>query len=285
MPERLLLCTDLDRTLIPNGSQPESPRARELFAELAVDDRVQLAYVTGRHRELVEQARDQYALPQPDFVIGDVGTTLYRIEPDGDWKLDSDWDKRISRDWNGLSNADLQQLLADIPELQPQETYKQNKHKLSYYCALDNDRQATSDAINKRLRTRGVKARQVWSVDEPAAIGLLDLLPAAAGKYHAVAWLQRQLGFTDSETFFSGDSGNDIEVLASPLPAVLVANSEPEVREQALRESAANGHSDRLYIAQGGFCGMNGNYSAGILEGIAHYYPALLPPAGTEAMR
>jgi hypothetical protein len=30
---------------------------------------------------------------------------------------------------------------------------------------------------------------------------------------------------------------------------------------------------------------MNGNYSAGILEGIAHYYPALSPSAGTEAMR
>ena len=31
MPERLLLCTDLDRTLIPNGPQPESPRARAAF--------------------------------------------------------------------------------------------------------------------------------------------------------------------------------------------------------------------------------------------------------------
>jgi hypothetical protein len=28
-----------------------------------------------------------------------------------------------------------------------------------------------------------------------------------------------------------------------------------------------------LYLAQGGFLGMNGNYSAGILEGIAHYHP------------
>ena len=27
----LLLCTDLDRTLLPNGTAPESPRARALF--------------------------------------------------------------------------------------------------------------------------------------------------------------------------------------------------------------------------------------------------------------
>ena len=28
-----------------------------------------------------------------------------------------------------------------------------------------------------------------------------------------------------------------------------------------------------FYLAQGGFLGMNGNYSAGILEGVAHYHP------------
>ena len=50
MPERLLLCTDLDRTLIPNGPQPESPGARDRFAALAGSPHVVLAYVTGRHR-------------------------------------------------------------------------------------------------------------------------------------------------------------------------------------------------------------------------------------------
>ena len=28
-----------------------------------------------------------------------------------------------------------------------------------------------------------------------------------------------------------------------------------------------------FYLAQGGFLGMNGNYSAGILEGVAYYLP------------
>jgi hypothetical protein len=53
MPERLLLCTDLDRTLIPNGPQPESPGAREIFSCVVNDTRVVLAYVTGRQRQLV----------------------------------------------------------------------------------------------------------------------------------------------------------------------------------------------------------------------------------------
>ncbi|MCI5126782.1 MAG: haloacid dehalogenase, partial [Candidatus Electrothrix sp. AR5] len=32
---KLLVCTDLDRTLLPNGPQPESPGARPAFAALA----------------------------------------------------------------------------------------------------------------------------------------------------------------------------------------------------------------------------------------------------------
>ena len=33
-PTRLLLCSDLDRTLVPNGHQGESSAARRLFARL-----------------------------------------------------------------------------------------------------------------------------------------------------------------------------------------------------------------------------------------------------------
>lgn len=47
---RLLICTDLDRTLIPNGPQPESPKARALFRRLVSREEVTLAYVSGRHR-------------------------------------------------------------------------------------------------------------------------------------------------------------------------------------------------------------------------------------------
>ena len=34
MPKRILICTDLDRTLLPNGKQPESPGARAAFTRL-----------------------------------------------------------------------------------------------------------------------------------------------------------------------------------------------------------------------------------------------------------
>ena len=63
----------------PNGPQSESPNARQHFATLCARPEVTLAYVTGRHRALIEQAITFYRLPQPDFVIGDVGTTIYVV--------------------------------------------------------------------------------------------------------------------------------------------------------------------------------------------------------------
>ncbi len=276
MPARLLICTDLDRTLLPNGAEPESPGARAHFARLAARAETTIAYVSGRHRELVENAIAEYALPNPDFVIGDVGTTIYRIGPGGEWSHWSDWEERIAGDWNGRDRAGLEQALAGLEPLRAQEASKQNRLKLSYYLPLDCDRADLARRIDARLAALGVRARLVWSVDEPAATGLLDVLPASASKLHAIEALLHAEGFTEAETVFCGDSGNDLEVLASAIPAVLVANFESGLAARAQRLAGEIGHADRLYVARGDFMGMNGNYAAGVLEGIAHYHPAAI---------
>jgi hydroxymethylpyrimidine pyrophosphatase-like HAD family hydrolase len=131
-------------------------------------------------------------------------------------------------------------------------------------------------AIEQRLQERGIKANLVWSVDEPQGIGLLDVIPERASKLHAIEFLRGDLGLTRSETLFAGDSGNDLPVLISSIPSVLVANAHPSVDERA-REGAENaGTQAALHRARGGVLDMNGNYSAGILEGVAHYHPELM---------
>jgi hypothetical protein len=45
---------------------------------------------------------------------------------------------------------------------------------------------------------------------------------------------------------FAGDSGNDMEVRISPIPAVLVANGSEEVRRVAIDGSKQKGNSGRL---------------------------------------
>jgi 3-deoxy-D-manno-octulosonate 8-phosphate phosphatase KdsC-like HAD superfamily phosphatase len=83
----------------------------------------------------------------------------------------------------------------------------------------------------------------------------------------------RHRGFDYANTVFAGDSGNDLPVLASQIQSVLVANADLDVVEQAKTQARKQGTMAAFYLAQGGFLGMNGNYSAGILEGVAHYHP------------
>ena len=272
MTERILICTDLDRTLLPNGSAPESEQARPLFSSLVSRPEIMLAYVSGRHKALVEDAIAEFDLPQPDFVIGDVGTSLYEVGANG-WQSSEAWAEEIAPDWAGLNHAQLQQLFADLPQLTPQESAKQNRFKLSYYLAMDVDTGPLLAQMRQRLTEKGVRAELIYSVDEAEQVGLLDVLPASATKFHAVEFLMKLLGIGLDKAVFAGDSGNDLPVLMSPIHSVLVANASADVREEARQLAGQQGTEDALYLAEGGFLGMNGNYSAGILEGVAHYLP------------
>lgn len=272
MIKHLLICTDLDRTLLPNGRQPESPGARAAFARLVARPEVTLAYVSGRHRELVKDAIREYDLPSPDWVIGDVGTTIYRVG-NGEWLHWQEWEQDIATAWHGLTADDLRPLFSDLPGLRLQEESKQNRYKLSYYLPLQIDLNALQQTMQQRLETRQAASSLIYSVDEATSTGLLDVLPARATKLHAVEFLMQQQGFAYAETVFAGDSGNDLPVLSSAVPSVLVANADSEVIEQAESQSRQQGTTAAFYLARGGFLGMNGNYSAGIIEGVTHYHP------------
>ena len=265
--KRYLLCTDLDRTLIPNGAQPVSPAAGARFAQLAARADVTLVYVTGRHRALIEQAVAEHNLPQAAYVIADVGATIYQHGASG-WQQWHEWDEHIAPDWSDWTHEELYRLLSVFPLLKIQENEKQSRHKLSFYMPLDTDVQALLAEIDILLMQAGISANLVWSIDEAAKIGLLDVLPACAGKLHALHFLMKKLGVARDSTIFSGDSGNDLDVLLSNIPSVLVANATDDIKQQVAHAVGA-----ALYIARGDYLGMNGNYAGGILEGVAHYWP------------
>ncbi len=272
---KLLLCCDLDRTLLPNGSQEESPQARPLFRKLAKHPELTLAYVSGRHKGLLLEAIQQYDLPVPDYAIGDVGTTLYEIQNDK-WRAWRAWEEEIAPDWAGCSHDELATLFEDIDDLVLQEPEKQNTFKLSYYAPMDIDYAALLVKMDARLKRLNVHASLIWSIDEARHIGLLDVLPKGATKYHAIRFLMAHKNFALSNTVFAGDSGNDLPVLTSGLQAVLVRNARREVVEEALHSVREKGITQCLYLAQGNFLGMNGNYAAGVLEGLAHFQPVVL---------
>ena len=272
---QILLCTDLDRTVLPNGAEPESPGARRVFRAIAARPEVTLCYVTGRHRELIEAAIEEYDIPAPDYAIGDVGTSIYEIS-EGRWKKWDAWDHQIAQDWNGRSREDLEALLGGITELKPQEPSKQNDYKLSYYLPIGANRDSALENAQVLLKEQGVRASLIWSIDDEINVGLLDVLPERATKLHAIEFLMREKGFPGERTVFAGDSGNDLPALTSGLQAVLVRNARDDVREAAIRLSAEAGNRAKLYLARGGWMGMNGNYAAGVIEGLAHFIPETL---------
>ncbi|MGV1097865.1 HAD-IIB family hydrolase [Thiovibrio sp. JS02] len=273
-----LLCSDLDRTILPNGPAPESPQARPLLRALVGRPEVRLAYVSGRHRELLLAAIREYRLPVPDFAIGDVGTTIYTIGDRG-WQPLEAWQAVLSRDWHGESSRDLAGLFADRRELTLQEPEKQGRFKLSFYTPPEINRDALFSLLRERLHREGLAATLIWSVDESAHLGLLDILPARADKLTAIRFLMEQEGIGAPHTVFAGDSGNDLAVLTSGLNAVLVKNADSAVRREAEQLLAEKNQADRLYCAKGDFLGMNGNYAAGVSEGLCHFFPELAPLA------
>ena len=271
---RLLLCTDLDRTLLPNGTQPESQQAREYFSRLCQREEVTLAYVSGRNKKQVEKAMTCYRLPRPALVISDVGTKIYDLRG-GDWATVHEWETEIAPDWRGMTSGDLRRLFRDISGLQLQEREKQNIFKLSYYFSLHQDKQKFAEKLQQRLNEHKLQASLIWSVDDPAGIGLLDITPRSATKLHAIEFMRQALEFPLADTIYAGDSGNDLQVLISPIQAILVANATNAIREEALLGAKRFGTIDSIYLAKGSDFG-NGNYSTGIIEGIIHYKPEVL---------
>lgn len=273
--DRLLLCTDMDRTVIPNGHQPEHPDARKRFSKLCNLPQVQLVYVTGRHLQLVRQAIDDYRLPMPACAITDVGTRIYQ-QKEGQWREILSWQEQIAPDWGGKTHAQLERALAGMEGLILQEEIKQNDFKLSYYMPLDANQRAIGERIEQRLMQLGMDASLVWSIDEPQRIGLLDLLPRNATKMHGIEFLYHYLGLEREEVIFAGDSGNDLSVLGSSIRSIVVANADPEVKQQALQQATENGWPETLYLAREEAGPLGGNYAAGVLQGVFHYAPSIV---------
>lgn len=261
----ILLVTDLDRTVIPNGPAPEPPGARDALRSFAARDDVVLAYASGRDAGLIREAMLRWNLPVPAFAAGDVGTSLYRIDGD-DWQPLPEWDEAIAPDWAGQDRDAVAAIIGEHADLVLQEANRQGRFKLSYYvpetfCLGDGPA-----SVRRRLDAAGLKAAVVCSVDDVHRRGLLDILPASATKLHATRFLMRRTAIDDARTVFAGDSGNDVGALASGLQAVLVGNASDEVRMAAMDGARAAGVVDRLYVARQ-------PYAAGVMEGVAHFLP------------
>jgi HAD superfamily hydrolase (TIGR01484 family) len=262
-----MLATDLDRTLLPNGSWPADPGAIELFNELTERHDVFVVYVTGRNLALAEQAIRDYGIRHPHILIGDVGTSIRRFA-EGRWEMHPGWIDHVERVCPRWDAAAVRAAVADLDGLREQEAEHLSPFKQSYY--VDHDaRERIMDQVGERTGGRFDEVA-VYSFDSQKNEGLLDFLPRSATKQTALEYVADEQGADKQQVIFCGDSGNDVFPLTAGFSGVLVRNADEQLVEQ-VRAAMARDPSLRVYFAEGGFKGLSGYYTSGVIEGAYHY--------------
>ena len=181
-----ILATDLDRTLLPNGSWLEDPGAIDLFNELTEQHGVHVVYVTGRNLALSEDAIQQYGIRYPHVLIGDVGTSIRKYAK-GHWQDDEGWDQLVRQSsprWNAEAIRDA---VAGIDGLVEQEREHCGPFKQSNYVDHQ-DSTARLETVDARVKDRFAEVI-VYSFDSQSGKGLLDFLPISATKQTALEYI------------------------------------------------------------------------------------------------
>lgn len=231
----MLLATDLDGTFL--AGDPEDRLS--LYQTIAAHPEIKLAYVTGRSLEAVLPLLADPTLPQPDFIIADVGATLVHgdslqpIQP-----LQSTVDAR----WPGET-----QVASAIEPFGLERQDVPQARRCSYFCTPE-------QAANPQLR----KVADELGCDLLYSAELyLDFLPKGVNKGSSLQALADWLELGHDQVLAAGDTLNDLSMLSASFHGVCVGQS-----ETALLEATAN-HSRTLHASRPG-CG-------GILEAFAHF--------------
>lgn len=262
-----ILATDLDRTLLPNGSWPADPGAIALFNDLTERHDVLVVYVTGRNLNLAESAIEEYGIRHPHVLIGDVGTSI-RKYVQGRWDPDGGWDTHVKLTSPRWDADAIRSAVTGLDGLTEQEREHCGPFKQSYY--VDHDRnKAVLKAVDERVKGRFDEVI-VYSFDSQCGKGLLDFLPQSATKQTALEYVAAEFGASKADVVFCGDSGNDVFPLTAGFSGVLVRNADDQLVASVNKATEANPEL-KVYFAKGGFKGLNGFYTSGVIEGAYHY--------------
>jgi sucrose-6F-phosphate phosphohydrolase len=262
-----ILATDLDRTLLPNGRWPADPGAIDLFNKLTEKPDVLVVYVTGRNLRLVEEAINEFGVRYPDVLCSDVGTSIRKYEH-GEWKFDDGWVKHVKRESPKWDAHAIRDAVANIDGMREQESEHQNLFKQSYYVVHEKKDQVLKK-VNQQVKGKFDEVI-VYSFDSQDGKGLLDFLPASATKQTALEYIAEEFGATKEDVVFCGDSGNDIFPLTAGFCGVIVKNGDEQLVEN-VKQAMNRNPKLKVYIAKGGFRGLNGYYTGGVIEGAYHY--------------
>lgn len=262
-----ILATDLDRTLLPNGSWKCDSQAIKLFNELTEEQSVLVVYVTGRNLSLTEKAIEEYGVRFPDVLCGDVGTSIRKYEG-SQWKFDDGWIAHVKRESPRWDAGRIRDAVAAVDGMREQEREHLNQFKQSYYVEHER-KDEVLEKVDERIKGKFDEVI-IYSFDSQDGKGLLDFLPSSATKQTALEYVAREFGSAKNDVVFCGDSGNDIFPLTAGFSGVLVRNADEQLVTNVKKAMKAD-PGLRVYFAKGNFKGLNGYYTSGVIEGAYHY--------------
>ena len=257
------LATDLDGTFIPNSSKTELIEALEYFHKIKKDsDDFKLIFVTGRNFKQVEDGIKEYNLPEPDFIISDVGTTIYNRSLNG-WVLNDEYYKNLSRILNNINRENLINWLIQKAGVSLQEDYRQGDFKISFYLEPKNSITIIDD-LNIKIKKENLPYDVIFSQDPITKKGLLDILPKGVSKVYALKWVLKNYSASGDSVAFAGDSGNDLDLFISGINSIIVKNTPENIKVKANSWALENGKTKTLFFA-------TKESTAGVLQGCRHF--------------
>ncbi|MBJ3762718.1 HAD-IIB family hydrolase [Maribius pontilimi] len=204
---RFVLATDLDGTFL-GGSDGDR---RRLYDWIEVNrSTIGLIFVTGRDPDFIAELCDG-GVPWPEYVVGDVGTTIAQIENKRVSPIKS-LEVEIAEKW-GDAGERIRAELADAPGLTLQPT--EFRYRVSYDMNPDD----FDPAICERVRDMGFDP---LTSDNK----YFDVLPRGISKGPSLKRLVAHLGIAPNKVLCAGDTLNDLSMLECGLPAVAVGGAE-----------------------------------------------------------
>ncbi|MDO3441006.1 HAD-IIB family hydrolase [Agrobacterium sp. V1] len=238
-----LFSTDLDGTVV--GNNDATRRFRDFWQSLPDEHRPVLVFNSGRLVDDQLALLEEVPLPRPDYIIGGVGTMLHAKERS---ELESAYRHSLGTGFDPKRIADVMGRISDVTM---QEEQYQHGLKSSWFLH-DADEKALAD-IENALLAADIDARIVYSSGRD-----LDILPKAADKGAALAWLCGQLHIGLDESVVAGDTGNDRAMFdLNDVRGVIVGNALPELVSLANRNS-------RFYLS-------GATEADGVMEGLRHW--------------
>jgi sucrose-6F-phosphate phosphohydrolase len=232
----LLIC-DLDGTLLGDD------RALDEFTQWysGASEHFRLAYSSGRFVESVRDSIDASALPEPDAIIGGLGTEIYDVPAARRAFM---WPPS-SIGWNPYV---IRTLCECRRELTPQPDHFISYYKVSYY-GIDLDVNFLNSLL-RHLASAGQDVTVVYSSNRD-----LDVVPAGVDKGSAATFMARHWKIDPQRTIVAGDSGNDAAMFRAGFRGIVVGNAQKDLR--ALK-------GPHIYHA-------TAEYAAGVLEGLDYW--------------